>query len=66
MKATHPKFKGSWFVVAIVVTILIGEVIAWEVSTRLGVRNNPLVVAFLCAGLVAAIVSVLYEGEDLG
>ena len=40
---------------AIVVTILVGEVIAWEVSSRLGIRANPVVVAFLCTGLVAAI-----------
>ena len=51
---------------AIVVAILIGEVLAWEISTAFEVRNNPLVVAFLSAGLVAAIASVLYEGADIG
>lgn len=65
MKATR-KFNSSWFLTAIVVTILVGEVIAWEVSSRLGIRANPVVVAFLCTGLVAAIVSVLYEGIDIG
>jgi NhaP-type Na+/H+ and K+/H+ antiporter len=59
-------FKGSWFVTAIVVAIVIGEVIAWEVSSRLGIRNSPLVVAFLCTGLVAGIVTVLYDGADIG
>jgi hypothetical protein len=65
MKITHT-FKGSWFLLAMIVAILIGEIVAWEVSSRLGIRNNPLVVAFLCMGLVAAIASVLYEGADLG
>jgi hypothetical protein len=65
MKTTRT-FKGSWFLSAIVVAILIGEIVAWEVSSRLGIRNNPLVVAFLAMGLVAAIASVLYEGADIG
>lgn len=65
MKATR-KFKNSWFLTAIVVAILAGELIAWEISSRFGVRSNPLVVAFLCTGLIAAMVSVLYEGVDIG
>lgn len=59
------RFKGSWFLFAMVVAILIGEVVAWEVSSHFGVRSNPLVVAFVCAGLVAAIASVLYDGCDV-
>ncbi len=65
MKTTHRKFKGSWFVTAVVLAILVGEMLAWEVSRRLDFRNNPLVVAFLCAGLVAVLASVLYEGADV-
>ena len=63
---TARTFKGSWFLFAIVVAILIGEIAAWEVSSRFGIRNNPLVVAFLSMGLVAAMASVLFEGADLG
>jgi hypothetical protein len=59
-------FKGSWFITAIVVAILIGEEIAWEVSSRLGIRNNPFVVAIHCTGLVAGIATVLYDGADIG
>lgn len=58
-------FKGSWFLLVTVVAIIVGEVVAWEVSSHFGVRNNPLVVAFLCMGLVAGIASVLYEGADV-
>lgn len=65
MKATR-RFKNSWFLIAIVVTIVIGEVVAWTISNHLGIRNNPLVVAFLCTGLIAGMVSVLYENVDIG
>ena len=64
MKTTRT-FKGTWFLFAMVVAILIGEIVAWEASNRLGIRSNPLVVAFLCMGLVAAIASVLYDGAEL-
>jgi hypothetical protein len=66
MKTTRRVFKGSWFLFAVAVTILVGEIIAWEVSSHYGLRNNPLVVAFLSAGLVAAIASVLYDGANIG
>ena len=62
---TARRFKGSWFFLAIIVAISIGELVAWEAASRLGVRNNPLVVAFVCTGLVAAVASVLYEGCDV-
>ena len=65
MKASNRTFKGSTFLVVMVVVILIGEVIAWEVSSHFGLRNNPLVVGFLCAGLVAAMASVLYDGAEV-
>lgn len=64
MKATR-KFKPSWFLTGLAVAILVGELIAWEVSSRFGLRSNPVFVAFLSVGLVAAMVSVLYEGVDI-
>jgi len=51
---------------AIAAAIVVGEVAAWEVTSAYGIRMNPLVVGFLCTGLVAAITSVLYEGIDIG
>jgi hypothetical protein len=65
MKITHT-FKTSWFLFAIAVAIILGEIVAWEVSSHFGIRNNPFVVAFLAVGLVAALISVLYEGVDIG
>lgn len=62
---TARTFKGSWFCFAVAAAILVGEVAAWALADRFGYRNNPLVVAFLCTGLVAALASVLYEGADV-
>lgn len=61
---TARTFKGPWFLFAVVAAILVGEAIAWELSGYLGFRNNPFVVAFICIGLVTAIVSVLYKDAD--
>ncbi len=60
------KFSNSWFGIAVVTVIIIGEIAAWEISSRYGLRSHPLVVGFLCLGLVTAITSVLYEGVDIG
>lgn len=65
MKATR-KFKSSWFTLALVAAIIVGEVAAWEIANAYGFRAHPLVVAFLCIGLVTAITSVLYENVDIG
>ena len=59
-------FKGSWFLLAIVAAIIVGEVLTWEISGVYGVRASPVTVAFLATGLVAAIAMVLYDGADIG
>ena len=64
MKTTR-RFNGSWFMFAMVATIIVGEVIAWELANVYHLRANPVVVGFMCAGLVAAIASVLYDGCDV-
>jgi hypothetical protein len=65
MKTTRKRFNGSWFILAIVGAIVVGELIAARMASAYNLRASPLVVAFLCAGLVAAIASVLYEGADI-
>lgn len=61
---TARTFKGSWFLVAVVAAILVGELGAWELSSYFGWQNNPLLVGFISVGLVSAIASVLFEGAD--
>ena len=63
---TTRTFKGSWFAVAIVAAIIIGEGVAWWISSFFGFRLSPLVVAFLSAGIVAAAAAVIYDGADIG
>ena len=62
---TARTFKGSWYLIAMVAAIIIGEVVAWGLADRLSVRANPLTVAFLCVGLVVAFAMVLYEDADI-
>jgi hypothetical protein len=63
---TNPVRKNSWFPCAFVLLVVLAEVGAWTVSSTLGFRNDPFLVGILATGLVAAMASVLYEGEDLG
>lgn len=65
MKTTHT-FKGSWFIGAMLAAIVLGEIAAWKISTLYALHANPIVVAFVCAGLVAGIASVLFEDADIG
>jgi hypothetical protein len=62
---TARTFKGSWFMFSIVVAIVVGEFIAWQISNSYGLRVNPVVVGFVSAALVVAIASVLYDGCDI-
>ncbi len=65
MKTTRT-FKGSWFLGAVVATIAIGEFVAWKIGEINGHHLSPVTVAFVCAGLVAAAASVIFDGADLG
>ena len=60
MKTTHT-FKGSWFGLAIVAAIVVGEVVAWQLSNGLDFRFNPITVAFGAAGLVAVVASMVCD-----
>jgi hypothetical protein len=60
MKSTHT-FKGSWFGLAIVATIVVAELVAWQLSDRLDSGFNPITVAFAAAGLVALVASVVCD-----
>jgi hypothetical protein len=59
-------FKASWFFLAVLVAIVIGEVFVKQISDLAGIRLNGVTVAFLCTGLVAVVTSLLYDGADMG
>jgi hypothetical protein len=62
---TIRRFHGSWFIMAVVAAVLVGELVASQLTSRFGVRASPIVVAFLSAGIVAAVASVVYRDADI-
>lgn len=62
MKHLHT-LRTPWFVLAMVVAVTIGELVAWQISRAYHVRFAPALVAAICVGLVAFIVSLIYDGE---
>jgi hypothetical protein len=64
MKTTRT-LKTSWLLLAMAAAITLGEVAAWKVSSYFQVHLSPVVVAFVAALLVAVVVSVIYEGEEV-
>jgi hypothetical protein len=61
---TFRTFKGSWFALAVVLAILIGEIAAWKLSPLLGRPNNPFLVGVLSVGAVAFAASILFRDAD--
>lgn len=56
--------KTSWLVVAMVVTVAIGEALGSQISRAMGIRFPAVAVAAVCVGLVAVVVSLIYDGCD--
>ena len=63
MKTLHT-LKAPWLIVAMVIAVSIGEIVAWQVMKSLGVRFDPTAVAAVCVGAVAAVVALLYDGNE--
>ncbi len=63
MKHIH-HLRASWLFVAMVIAVVIGEFAAWFVSKSLETRFPAVAVGAVCVGLVAAGVSVLYDGRE--
>jgi hypothetical protein len=64
MKTNH-RFNGSWFMVALLAAVVIGELVATQLTRHFGFRASPIVVAFLSAGIAAAFASVIYHDADI-
>ena len=56
--------KTSWFLLAMIVAVVIGELIGKAVANAFAVRVPAVPVAALCVGLVAFTVSLIYDGTD--
>ena len=63
MKMLHT-LKTSWLIAAMVVAVAVGEALGWQISRAFDVRFPAVAVAALSVGLVAVVVSFLYDGSD--
>lgn len=63
MKHIH-HLKTSWLLLAMIVAVVLGETVGWLITRALDVRFPVVAVAALCVGVVAASVSVLYDGDE--
>ena len=62
MKTIH-SFKASRFYLAMIVSIGLGQVLAAKLSSAFDLHLNPVTVAFASAGIVAVVISVLFENR---
>lgn len=56
--------KARWLIAAMVVAILFGELIAWQISRSFGVRFVPVLAAAASVLAVAIFVSFSYDGTE--
>lgn len=63
MKRIH-HLKDSWLLAAMVLAVLVGETIGWYVTNLFQWRFPVVAIAAVCVGIVAATVSVLYDGTE--
>ena len=49
---------------AMAVAVVIGELAAWSLTRAFDLRFPAFTVAVFCVGVVAAIVSVIYDGRE--
>ena len=63
MRMLHT-LKTSWLVLAMVVAVAIGEAFAGQLSVIFGVRFSAVAVGAASIGVVALIVSLVYDGRD--
>jgi hypothetical protein len=63
MKHIH-HLSTSGLLAATAVMIVIGETAAWYITRALDIRFPAFTIGVLCIGIVAAIVSIFYDGRD--
>lgn len=60
---TIPTFKASWFCFAIIAAIALAPLLAAKLSSAFGFHVNPVTLGFASAGLVAVVISMLFENR---
>lgn len=60
---TIQTFRASWFYFAIIAAIAFGPLLAATLSSAFDVRLNPVTMSFALAGLVAVVISILFENR---
>ncbi len=63
MKHIH-HLKASWLFAAMVAAVIVGEVLGNVVCRTWNLRCPSVAIAAVCIGLVAAVVSLLYDGRE--
>lgn len=63
MKTIH-HLKARWLLTAMLAAVLVGELITWFVTQQFGWRFPAVAVAAVSVGLVAAVVSCIYDGRE--
>jgi len=63
MKILHT-LKPSWFILAAVAAIAVGEWIAWQIARAFDFRFSGFAVAAISVAILAFVVSLIYDGTD--
>lgn len=63
MKTIH-HLKARWLMLAMLVAVVVGEVIAWQVSRAFDVRFEWIIAAALGIGVTAGITALIYDGNE--
>ena len=60
---TIPSFKASRFYFAVILAIALGQVLTVKLSSAFDLHLNPLTVGFASVGVVALVISLLFENR---
>ena len=63
MKILHT-LKTSWLLLAMIVSVAIGETLAWQLSRLFDLRYSAVAVAAVSIAFAAFVVSLIYDGTD--
>jgi hypothetical protein len=61
---TLQSFKASRFYFAMVAAVALGLLLATKITSAFNLHVNPVTVAFVSAGLVAVVFSMLFENRN--